>query len=81
MIAAGTVGRSERGPKIRYASSSPRPGPGLDSIMNRIDLPSGCDSATPSGASTPWLIALLRNSTFAGSTITEASGSRLWLTS
>ena len=59
----------------------PRPGPGFDSIMNRIDLPLSAASATPSGPSTPWLMALLRNSTLAGSTMTDASGSRLWLTS
>ncbi len=29
----------------------------------------------PSGVNTPWLIALLRNSTFAGSTMIDASGS------
>src|SRR5918994_2226137 len=51
----------------------PRPGPGLVSSMNRIDLPSSAASAAPSGPSTPWLIALLRNSTLAGSMITAAT--------
>ena len=69
--AAGTVGRSDRGPKKRYASSRPAPGPGLASSMNRIDLPCSWTSAAPSGVSTPWLIALLRNRTFAGSMMTD----------
>ena len=47
--------------------------------MNRIDLPFSAASATPSGPSTPWLIALLRNSTLAGSTRIDASGSRLFV--
>ena len=32
----------------------------------------------PSGVSTPWLMALLRNNTFAGSMIRLASGSKLF---
>ena len=38
--------------------------------------PISAASAVPSGVSTPWLIALLRNSTLAGSMISEVSGSR-----
>ena len=43
--------------------------------MNAIDLPVSAASTTPSGAKTPKLMALFRNSTFAGSTSNEASGS------
>ena len=35
----------------------------------------------PSGVSTPWLMALLRNSTFAGSMMMLVSGSRFIVTS
>ncbi len=58
----------------------PRPGPGLVSIMNSTDLPASVACWTPSGESTPWLIALFRNSTLAGSTKIEASGSTWLLT-
>jgi hypothetical protein len=80
-IAPGVEARSARGPKNMNASSRPRPGPGFDSSMNRIERPVSSDCAVPSGVSTPWLIALLRNSTLPGSMISEASGSRLWSTS
>ena len=49
--------------------------------MNKMDLPCFTASATPSGPRTPWLIALLRKSTLAGSISSEASGSRSWETS
>ena len=39
-------------------------------------MPSSAASWMPSGVSTPWLMALLRNSTFAGSMKMEVSGSR-----
>ena len=76
MIAPGADGRSESGPKNMKASSRPRPGPGFDSTMNRIDLPVAVAWAAPSGDRTPWLMALLRNRTLAGSTKIDASGSR-----
>ena len=82
MIAApGAVARRDLEPKNQKASSTPRPGPGLDSTMNRMERPTSLASAAPSGESTPWLMALLRNSTLAGSTTTEAIGSRFALTS
>ena len=63
-------------PKMEKASSSPRPGPGFASSRNRIDLPCSAAWLMPSGVSTPWLMALLRNNTLAGSMISDASGSR-----
>ena len=50
-------------------------------MRNRIDLPVSAACSMPSGVKTPWLMALLRNSTFAGSTMIETSGSRLYATS
>ena len=67
-------------PKKVNASSSPRPGPGLASIRNRIDLPCSAASLVPSGVKTPWLMALLRNRILAGSTKIEVNGSRLFST-
>ena len=43
-------------------------------------MPCLAASAVPSGVSTPWLMALLRNSTLAGSMKIEVSGSRPLLT-
>ena len=43
--------------------------------------PSAADCWMPSGVSTPWLMALFRNSTLAGSMMMLASGSRLCSTS
>ena len=48
--------------------------------MNRMDLPSSAACSVPMGVNTPWLMALLRNSTLAGSTSTAVRGSRLWST-
>jgi hypothetical protein len=62
------------------ASSRPRPAPGFDSTMNRIDLPAVWTSIAASGVKMPWLMALLRNKTFAGSTKMDASGSSPALT-
>ena len=80
-IAAGTVGRIARGPNSSIAVRMPSPGPGFDSIMKKIDLPASAACSMPSGVKTPWLIALLRNSTFAGSTTIDTSGSSPVLTS
>ncbi len=74
-IAAGVDARTASGPNSMNATRMPRPGPGFVSIMNRIDLPSASDCAAPSGVNTPWLMALLRNSTLPGSTKIDASGS------
>ena len=41
-----------------------------------MDLPVSWTSAVPRGVSTPWLMALLRKSTLAGSIRIEVSGSR-----
>jgi hypothetical protein len=47
----------------------------LASRRKRTDWPCSAASWMPSGVSTPWLIALLRKSTFAGSMKIEVSGS------
>ena len=44
-------------------------------------MPCSTASVVPSGVSTPWLIALLRKSTLAGSISSEVNGSRSWSTS
>src|SRR4028118_1119109 len=54
----------------------PSPGPGLVSTIKSMDLPASLACSMASGARTPWLIALLRNSTFAGSTMMLTSGKR-----
>ena len=77
MTAAPEVdGRRALGPKNMKARSRPRPAPGLDSTMYRIDWLASCTSMAASGVKMPWLMALLRNRTFAGSTKMEARGSR-----
>ena len=81
MIAPGTEPRTMRGPTSQNASNTPRPGPGFVSSIKRIDFPVSFASATPRGPSTPWLMALLRKRTLAGSMITDAIGSRLLSTS
>ena len=75
MIAPGVVGRSVRGPKRAKAVSKPRPEPGFDSTMNRMERPASWTWAVPSGVRMPWLIALLRNKTLPGSTNRDARGS------
>src|SRR5207249_1079345 len=80
MIAPGAEGLLERGPKNQYAVSRPSPGPGFDSITNWMAFTSLAASVPPSGARKPWLMALFRNSTLAGSTMMDTSGSRVWLT-
>ena len=59
----------------------PTPGPGLASSRNSTDLPFWLASDRPSGVSTPWLTALLRKKTFAGSMSSDTSGSRCASTS
>ena len=82
MIAApGADARAAPSPKNVNASSRPRPGPGLASSRNRIDDPVSDASVTPSGVSTPWLMALFRKNTFAGSMMMLVSGSRFMSTS
>lgn len=79
MIAPGAVERAMPTPKKVKASRMPRPGPGFASSRNRIDLPESSTCAAPSWSSTPWLMALFRKKTFAGSMMTLASGrSECW---
>ena len=80
-IAPEEDARSDLGPNSMNAVSRPRPAPGFDSTMYRIDLPVSATSIAASGVKMPWLIALLRNSTLPGSTNSEASGSRFAATS
>ena len=81
MIAAGRAGaqRARAEEQVRQQQAQAGAGVRLDHEQDRLAVSAA--SATPSGPSTPWLMALLRNSTLAGSTRTEASGSRLWSTS
>ncbi len=75
MIAApGAVDLEEPFPKNIYASKIPSPGPGFASTKNRMDLPALAACSIPIGLKMPWLIALFRNRTFAGSTKTLAIG-------
>ena len=57
------------------------PGPGFASSRNRIDWPVSAASCVPNGVSTPWLMALFRKNTFAGSMMMLVSGSRFVSTS
>ena len=61
----------------QYAHRSPRPGPGLASNMYMMDLPASAACSIPIGVKIPWLIALFKNNTFAGSIKIAASGRRL----
>ena len=54
----------------------PRPGPGFASSRNSTDLPVVLAISIPSGVNTPWLIALFRKNTFAGSIRIDANGNR-----
>ena len=78
--APGAVARAAPFPKIEYASRMPRPGPGFASSRNSTDLPFTAASEIPRGVRTPWLMALLRKKTFAGSISNETRGSRPALT-
>ncbi len=75
MIDPGAESFSKPLPATQYATNKPKPGPGLLSSMKWIARPVSCAAAAPRGAKTPILSALLRNRTFAGSTIKSASGS------
>ena len=57
----------------------PRPGPGLASSMYMMDWPAVLTCSAPIGVKIPWLIALLRNRTLAGSIKIADSGRRLFL--
>ena len=82
MISApGALALASPLPKKQYASSRPAPGPGLASSRNRIDFPVSVACWMPNGVRTPWLMALFRNRTFAGSMMMLASGNKLWSTS
>ena len=61
-------------PATMYASKIPRPGPGFASNKKKIDFPISSTCFIPSGDKIPWLIALFKNNTFAGSMNTDASG-------
>ena len=81
MAAPGAEALAAPRPKNMKASSRPRPGPGLASSRKSTDLPVSSTCWVPSGVRMPWLMALFRNSTFAGSMRIEVSGSRPVLTS
>jgi len=76
--APGAEARAAPIPNRVNASSRPTPGPGLASSRNRIDLPLSAACWVPSGVSTPWLMALFRKNTFAGSMMMLVSGNRLF---
>ena len=63
-------------PKNIYARRTPKPGPGFVSSKNRTDCPVFAACSTPNGPKIPWLIALFKNNTFAGSMKILASGSK-----
>ena len=80
MAAPPAVCLAEPLPSSIYASSTPRPGPGFASIKKKMERPTSCDCAMPSGEKIPWLMALFRKRIFAGSTKIEVSGNRSCLT-
>ena len=51
----------------QYASKTPKPGPGFASIIYIMDFPVSSACSVPIGVNIPWLIALFKNNTFAGS--------------
>ncbi len=63
--------------KNAYARSTPRPGPGFGSNMKKIERPASAACLIAIGSKMPWLIALFKNSTFAGSMTIAKSGRRL----
>ena len=64
--------------KNRYARRTPRPGPGFGSSIYMIDFPVSAACAVAIGVKIPWLIALFRNKTLAGSIKIATRGSRLF---
>ena len=62
-------------PNSQQAKSTPRPGPGLASTRYMMDFPNSLTCSAPIGPIIPWLMALFKNSTFAGSTKSEIAGS------
>ena len=62
--------------KKQYARRTPRPGPGLASSMYMMERPVASACAMPMGVKMPWLMALLRKSTLAGSMKMASSGMR-----
>ena len=74
IIAPGADDLAEPLPKIMKANNTPKPGPGLVSNKNRIDLPVCKDCSVPSGVKIPWLMALFKNKILAGSIKIFANG-------
>ena len=64
-------------PKNVYANNTPTPGPGFGSRINRIDFPAFAACVIQIGDKIPWLIALFKNNTFAGSIKILANGINL----
>ena len=63
--------------KNMYASKTPRPGPGFASIIYMMERPSSAACSAPIGVNNPWLMALFKNNTFAGSIKIPTRGRRL----
>ena len=64
-----------------YANNTPSPGPGFASNMYMIDLPASFACSIPIGVKIPWLIALFKNNTLAGSIKIAAKGINFAFTS
>lgn len=77
MTAPGAELLADPFPARQYASSTPSPGPGLASSRKKIDFPVSSTCWIPIGEKIPWLIALFKNRTFAGSIKILAIGSSL----
>lgn len=75
----GGAGRALTGHTVGQQQSQSGTGVGFDHEQDGLARLHGL--LGPDGVKTPWLMALLRNSTLAGSTSTAVMGSRLWLTS
>ena len=63
-----------------YANNTPSPGPGFASNIYMIDLPASFACSIPIGVKIPWLIALFKNNTLAGSTKIADNGNALCAT-
>ena len=64
-----------------YANNTPSPGPGFASNIYMIDLPASFACSIPIGVKIPWLIALFKNNTLAGSIKIAAKGINFAFTS